>query len=205
MRITTKKLTLMSLLTAVALIVFIIEAQIPLPVPIPGAKLGLANTITLFALFYGKTNSPSEKGDAMPPSRTKGVPQSGGGCPPHPPSISLTTANVFMILVCRIILGAAFTGRVVAFIYSISGGLLSFAAMAAMKRFVTEKQIWACGAVGAVSHNIGQIIAAVAITGTPSIAAYLPLLVIAGIITGIVTGLVAQFTIMRLTSQSNKQ
>lgn len=43
----TKKLAFMSLLTAISLTVFVIEAQIPSPVPIPGVKLGLANIITL--------------------------------------------------------------------------------------------------------------------------------------------------------------
>ena len=193
----------MSVLTAVALIVFIIEAQIPLPVPIPGAKLGLANAITLFALFL-------RQGDGSPVLSQMDKRSVWADDSVRPPSVSgsvagmyrfpvpLTTANVFMILVCRILLGAAFTGRIVAFIYSITGGLLSFAAMAAMKRIVTEKQIWVCGAVGAVFHNIGQILAAMVITGTPSIAAYLPLLIIAGVITGIITGLIAQFTLARI-------
>ncbi len=47
----TKRLTRMSLLTALALIIFTIEAQIPAPVPIPGVKLGLANIITVYAMF----------------------------------------------------------------------------------------------------------------------------------------------------------
>ena len=47
----TKKLTAMALLTAVALIIFVVEAQIPSLVPIPGIKLGLANIITVFAVF----------------------------------------------------------------------------------------------------------------------------------------------------------
>ena len=46
-----KKLTLMALLTAIALTIFMIEAQIPAPVPIPGIKLGLANIVTAFAVF----------------------------------------------------------------------------------------------------------------------------------------------------------
>lgn len=46
----TRKLALMAMLTAVSLIVFIIEAQIPPLVPIPGIKLGLANVITLVAM-----------------------------------------------------------------------------------------------------------------------------------------------------------
>ena len=46
----TKKLTLISMLTACALIIFILEAQLPPLFPIPGIKLGLANTVTLFAI-----------------------------------------------------------------------------------------------------------------------------------------------------------
>ena len=38
---TIKKLALMAILTAIALIIFIIEAQIPMPIPVPGVKLGL--------------------------------------------------------------------------------------------------------------------------------------------------------------------
>ena len=40
----------MALLTAIALTVFVIENQIPAPVPIPGVKLGLANIVTLVAM-----------------------------------------------------------------------------------------------------------------------------------------------------------
>ena len=47
----TKKLSLLALLTAVALGIFMLEAQIPPLVPIPGVKLGLANIVTVFAVF----------------------------------------------------------------------------------------------------------------------------------------------------------
>lgn len=47
----TGKLTLMALLAAVALTIFMVEAQIPALVPIPGIKLGLSNIVTLFAVF----------------------------------------------------------------------------------------------------------------------------------------------------------
>ena len=46
-----RKLTVMAMLTAVALIIFTVEAQIPALVPIPGIKLGLSNIITVFAVF----------------------------------------------------------------------------------------------------------------------------------------------------------
>ena len=47
----TRKITLLALLTAIALTIFMVEAQIPAIVPIPGIKLGLANIVTVFAVF----------------------------------------------------------------------------------------------------------------------------------------------------------
>ena len=47
----TKKLTLMALLAAVALILFTVEAQIPALIPIAGVKIGLSNIVTVFAVF----------------------------------------------------------------------------------------------------------------------------------------------------------
>lgn len=41
----------MAVLTAIALTIFMIESQIPAPVPIPGVKLGLANIITLTTML----------------------------------------------------------------------------------------------------------------------------------------------------------
>ena len=45
-----RRLTACSLLTAIALTIFVLEAQIPLPLPVPGLKLGLSNIVTVFAL-----------------------------------------------------------------------------------------------------------------------------------------------------------
>lgn len=49
-----KKVTSIALLTSMALAISLIEHMIPLPVPIPGAKLGFSNMIILLSLyFYG--------------------------------------------------------------------------------------------------------------------------------------------------------
>lgn len=47
----TRKLAFLGLLTAIALTIFMVEAQIPALVPVPGVKLGLANIVTVFAVF----------------------------------------------------------------------------------------------------------------------------------------------------------
>lgn len=48
----TRRLTQLALLTTVALIIFVIELRIPNPIPIPGVKLGLANIITVYAVYH---------------------------------------------------------------------------------------------------------------------------------------------------------
>ena len=47
----TRRMTLLACLSAIALTIFMVEAQIPALVPIPGIKLGLSNIITVFAVF----------------------------------------------------------------------------------------------------------------------------------------------------------
>ena len=47
----TKKLTTLSLLSAIALALYAVESALPPIVPIPGIKLGLANIITLVVLW----------------------------------------------------------------------------------------------------------------------------------------------------------
>ena len=53
MRLTTKQLTTCALLTAMALALSYLENLFPLSlaIPLPGVKLGLANIVTLFALY----------------------------------------------------------------------------------------------------------------------------------------------------------
>lgn len=49
--IKTRKITTLGLLTAIALTIFMVEAQIPSVIPLPGVKLGLANIVTVFTVF----------------------------------------------------------------------------------------------------------------------------------------------------------
>ena len=48
----TKRLAVCGILTAAALAIFVLEAQLPPLIPVPGIKPGLANIITLFALVF---------------------------------------------------------------------------------------------------------------------------------------------------------
>ena len=159
-----KHLVTLALFTAMALTIFVIEAQIPVPVPIPGVKLGLANVITLVVLLRYRAR------DAV------------------------------AVLLLRILLGSIFTGALVGMIYSLCGGLLCFAGMALLCRFLHRKHIWFISLIGAVLHNIGQMLVAVLIAGKGMIF-YLPFLMTAGCIAGAFTGLCAQLVLNRLGRQ----
>lgn len=156
-----KKLTLMALLTAIALTIFMVEAQIPAIVPIPGVKLGLANIVTVFAVF------------------------------------AMGSKEGLAILICRVFLGAIFSGNFSTIFYSGAGGICAILTTIGLKCVVTQKQLWVAGALGAIAHSIGQMIVAVALTGTPSLLIYLPVMVAISILTGVLTGLCAQILLNR--------
>ena len=156
-----RRLTYMAVLTAIALTIFIAEAQLPPLAPLPGIKLGLANIVTVYALF------------------------------------ALGPGPAGLILLARVLLGSLFAGGMTIF-YSLAGGLCCYLAALAVRRLLTPRQMWVCSVLGAMAHNAGQIAAAVAITRTPGVAAYLPILLVSGILTGLFTGLCAQLLFFRL-------
>lgn len=155
----TRQLTLCALLSAVASGIFVLESQIP--APLPGVKLGLANGITMAAVFL------------------------------------LGWKQAAAILFTRIILGSLCTG-LAQLPYSLVGGLCSILAVLAVRCVLRPNQLWVASALGGMAHNIGQIAVAIAITQTPRLLVYLPVLLLSGLLTGIFTGLCAQFAVKRL-------
>ena len=157
-----RRLTRDALLTAIALTIFMIEAQIPAPIPVPGIKLGLANIVTLYALFM------------------------------------LGPWDALGILLARIVLGSLFAGNMMILLYSLAGGLLCWLLCCGLRRVMTDRQIWLCSIFGAIAHNLGQMAVAIAVTHTPGLLAYLPALMISGMLAGAFTGWSAQFLIGRM-------
>lgn len=147
--IKTKKTALCAVLTALALALSYWERFLPLQllIPLPGIKLGLANIVTLLALYC-----------------------LGGG-------------YAFAILIPRCILGAVFGGGITGLLFSLTGGVLAMAVMAACKR-IPLFSVYGVSILGAAAHNIGQIAAAALLLGTVSVVAYLPYLLLAAIVTG---------------------
>ena len=157
-----RKLTRLALLTAGALVVFVIENELPPLTPIPGIKLGLSNIFTLFTLY------------------------------------SLGTGAALALLLVRVGLGCIVTGQLSAVFYSLAGGLCAFAVMCLLRRRIPERQLWVVSVFSALAHSLGQMAAAVALTGTPALVWYLPLMLAASIPAGALTGFCAGLILNRL-------
>ena len=102
----------------------------------------------------------------------------------------LNARQALMISVVRILLVSFTFGNMAALLYSITGGLLSFAVMVLCRR-IKGFSTMSVSVAGGISHNIGQILVAVFVVKNLNLLFYLPVLMIAGIITGLLIGLVA--------------
>lgn len=163
------RLTELSLLTAIALIIFVIELQIPNISPIAGVKLGFANIITVYGVYRYKAG------------------------------------EIGLVLLARILLGSIFSSNPSAILYSLAGGLFCLLGMLPLKRIIPENHLWICSVLGAVLHNVGQILAAFLIMGMTSVFMYLPFLLVSGCIAGAMTGLCTQFLIKRLGKKEREK
>lgn len=142
------------------------ERALPLPLlPVPGVKLGLANIVTLLAIFI------------------------------------LPLQETVLLVIGRTILAAAFGGGLSSFLFSLTGGLLS---MLVMHLLIHGAANWfslpAISVIGALFHNLGQLLVACIIVRTWGIFLYLPLLLVAAGLTGLAVGLTTLFLLRALAA-----
>ncbi|HJI56326.1 MAG TPA: Gx transporter family protein [Oscillospiraceae bacterium] len=107
--------------------------------------------------------------------------------------VNTNKRSAFTVLIVRIILASIFAGQIMSLFYSLSGGILSLLAMSIVLYITKKKTVWFASVVGAIFHNIGQILAAVVVLGSWTVICYLPVLLISGCITGLITGLITEF------------
>ena len=101
------------------------------------------------------------------------------------------------VLFARIFLGAVFAGNFSTIFYSGAGGLCAILVTILLRKLLTKKQLWVAGVCGAIAHSMGQMAMAVAITATPGLLAYLPIMIAASILSGAFTGFCAQLLVNR--------
>ncbi len=110
---------------------------------------------------------------------------------------TLNDKSAVVISLVRILLVAFTFGNLSNMLFSIAGGILSLTFMIVLKRSKRFSRVFV-SIVGAISHNIGQIIMAIFVVKTISVVSYLPILIIVGVFTGMIIGSLANLIIQRI-------
>ena len=109
--------------------------------------------------------------------------------------MSLRDAAVISLI--RVVLVAFTFGNSYSFAYSLAGAALSLAVMALLKRS-GKFSLLGVSVAGAVSHNIAQVLVAMAVMETSRLAWYLPVLLVSGIAAGVCVGAAGGLIVKRI-------
>lgn len=113
--------------------------------------------------------------------------------------VLLTKKESFLILIVRIIFTSILFAGFSAFLYSFTGGMLSYLGMVLVISLkIKELSLIGVSVLGAVLHSIGQVMVAVILFDNIIIFTYLPVLLITSVITGIFVGITSNILVKRL-------
>ena len=112
--------------------------------------------------------------------------------------------EALLLLVLRIVLGAAFAGSLPALSFSLAGGLLALSVGVLLLQAAPRVPLALLGIAGALSHNVGQLLAASFWLGTLDVFYYAPALFFLAVFTGSATGFLAQEVLRRLPWRNKK-
>lgn len=109
----------------------------------------------------------------------------------------MSLKETYLLSITRVVLSGFLFGNMFAILYSLAGGLLSLTVMAVLKK-AGGFSVMGVSIAGGVFHNIGQLIIAMIVVETFSVAYYIPVLLIAGVFTGLLIGIAANETLKRI-------
>lgn len=108
----------------------------------------------------------------------------------------LDAPTTFLLMVLKVVLSGLLFGGVSAMMYAMAGGVLSVITMMILRK--CNFSIIAVSMVGAVMHNVGQVLLAMVILQTPKLMYYMAVLMLIGLAAGFVTGIAARATISHI-------
>ena len=104
----------------------------------------------------------------------------------------LGVRDTFIILTVRIILSSIFAGPMSYLLFSIGGAYLSLICMYLCNK-IKNLSIIGVSIVGAIGHNIGQLLVASVLMENLLVITYLPFMLVTSLVTGCFVGLVVRF------------
>ena len=106
--------------------------------------------------------------------------------------------NTCIILTIRIILSSIFAGPISYLLFSAGGAYLSLIFMYLASK-IKDFSLIGVSIIGAIGHNIGQLLVASIIVENINMIGYLPFMLIASLLTGMFIGLVSKYCYPKLT------
>ena len=110
---------------------------------------------------------------------------------------SLGVKRAALISFTRVFVSALMFGSAVTLAYSVAGATLSLLVMGILKKTDKFSSV-GVSVAGGVSHNLGQILVAMFLLNTPSLAYYMIVLAITGTISGIFIGFCGALLVKRV-------
>ncbi|WP_103869146.1 Gx transporter family protein [Butyrivibrio sp. Su6] len=105
--------------------------------------------------------------------------------------------SALFINIVRIIAVSLLFGTFMSFAFSFTGGMLSTLVMILLKKSDKFSAV-GVSVAGGITHNIGQILAAMLLLNTKAIIWYLPVLWLSGILSGLLIGLIGALIVKRI-------
>lgn len=165
---TVKTLARLGVLSSLALLLGWVESLFPIAPGAPGVKLGLSNTVLVYALYL------------------------------------MDAKCAWLLMLAKVFLSGFLFSGLTGILYSLAGGVLSLLTMIPLKR---GGRLGVCGvsALGAVSHNLGQLLAATVASDTVPLLVYAPVLIVSGALSGSLTGLIAGLVLRALRKEGARE
>lgn len=160
-----RRAALYGVLTAAALVCGYLELLIPLPVTVPGVKLGLGNIVILMALER------------------------------------LGAKAGFFLMFIKVIASTLLFANLQMLVFSLAGGLLSWAVMALAVRSGAFSTV-ATSVLGGIAHNGGQLIAVAALLSGRVALVNMPVLAVSGVLCGAAVGVAARLVLRALPQEA---
>lgn len=104
--------------------------------------------------------------------------------------------NAIVFMAIRVTLAGLLFSGIFGILYSFAGGLMCILAMSIAKRF-SIFSIIGVSVIGALFHNLGQVIVAAIVMETIHIMWYFPVLCISGLVSGILVGILSGIIIKK--------
>ena len=118
-------------------------------------------------------------------------------------SFLLSRREGLLVMLCRVVISSILFGSAASLAFSLCGGFLAWCVMAALKPIYGKISLIGVSVLAAAAHNVGQVLAAVLVLGSPAPLGMLWWLLLLSVPAGLLTGIPAEIVSGRIGTKFN--